>query len=550
MNSLPLGSRLSSSIKSIQPQSNENGETVYYVAFLEPQGIVLVSANDHIEPIIGFFPEAESFSTEKNLLLVTMVNADMKGRAARVQAGVVAASQKRAINQAIPEEQQKALDKWNLLLPIEYSRIAATSSAYVADAVDDMRVAPFIASRWSQNKAGGDNCYNYYTPNNYPSGCVSTAMSQLMRYHQYPLVDVGTPEFTIIINDEAGSISQEVSLQGGDGNGGPYDWGNMPLEPDSETAEAQCQQIGAIISDAGVSVGTTYSSGASSASTQEATIQLRETFKYTNSVFGSNLNTCEGTWQNLDTDRIEKMINTNLDARLPVILSVSGPSGGHALLVDGYGENMDTSYHHLNLGWGGYDDGWYNLPDIDTSSYTFDIARSVVYNIFREGDGEIISGHIIDNSGDPVSGVSVTAQSNGIMYQATTDSNGVYAIQNVPSESDFTITAVKGGIAISPFNRQVSTGLSKNNWDYQYYLEDCSCDWNTVGNVWGVDFTGTPVVSGDLDGSGETTLHDALLGLQLLSGSTTFAPDIYADVDGDARIGQAEVLYILKTLAE
>lgn len=549
LNSSPLDSQLSSSIKRVDQQKNVDGVTLYYVVFLEPKGILLLSADDQIEPVLGFFPEALSYSKEKNPLLVTMVNADMAGRVGKVQAEELSRTQGRTAQKALPAEQQKALDKWNLLIPEDYSRSAATSSV---EAVDDLRIAPFIESRWSQRTAGwnGDYCYNYYTPNNYPSGCVSTAMAQLMRYHQYPVVGVGTPEFPITIDDGTEIISQDVSLRGGDGNGGPYDWGNMPLEPDFETPESQCQQIGSIISDAGVSVETTYREGGSGASTQKATIQLRETFKYTNSVFGSNLNTCQSTWQNLGQERIEKMINTNMDARLPVILSVSGPGGGHALLVDGYGKNMETFYHHLNLGWGGYDDGWYNLPDIDTSSYTFDIASSVVYNVFPEGDGEIISGRIIDTSGVPVTGVTVTADNDGVLYQAITDANGVYAINNVPSESDFIIKAVKDKTTISPLTRQVSTGLSKNNGDDWYYREDCGCDWNSVGNVWGVDFSVNPVVTGDLDSSGETDLRDALLGLHVLSGSNSFIPDINADVNGDGRIGQADVLYILQRLAQ
>ena len=42
-------------------------------------------------------------------------------------------------------------------------------------------VPPLIQSKWSQN-----NGYNYYTPNNYPVGCVAVAMGQIMKFHEYP----------------------------------------------------------------------------------------------------------------------------------------------------------------------------------------------------------------------------------------------------------------------------------------------------------------------------------------------------------------------------
>ncbi len=39
--------------------------------------------------------------------------------------------------------------------------------------------------------------YNYYTPGNYRTGCVATAMAQLMRYHQHPTAPIGVLGFWI-----------------------------------------------------------------------------------------------------------------------------------------------------------------------------------------------------------------------------------------------------------------------------------------------------------------------------------------------------------------
>lgn len=77
-------------------------------------------------------------------------------------------------------------------------------------------------------------------------------------------------------------------------------------------------------------------------------------------------------------------------------------------MVDGYGYNSGLMYHHLNMGWGGLDDAWYQLPNF-TAGYTFNAMTDCVYNIYVSGTGEIISGRITSMAGLPLEGVTVTA---------------------------------------------------------------------------------------------------------------------------------------------
>ena len=66
-----------------------------------------------------------------------------------------------------------------------------------ASAPSDVRVQPLLTTEWGQTTVGGNACFNYYTPdssgyppvtagsvNNYPTGCVATAMAQVMNYNQ------------------------------------------------------------------------------------------------------------------------------------------------------------------------------------------------------------------------------------------------------------------------------------------------------------------------------------------------------------------------------
>ena len=139
---------------------------------------------------------------------------------------------------------------------------------------------------------------------------------------------------------------------------------------------------------------------------------------------------------------------------------------------------MDTdiiqglSITHLNMGWEGNQDAWYNfyaeMPDGYITVY------ETVYNIFISDAAEIISGRVIDAFGNPLVGETVTAQkSTGEIYQAVTNGQGIYAIPNVPSASAYTVSVSNTSYSFN--DRMVNTGTSVDS--------SALC-----GNVWAVDF--------------------------------------------------------------
>jgi len=88
-----------------------------------------------------------------------------------------------------------------------------------------------------------------------------------------------------------------------------------------------------------------------------------------------------GAWPR---DRNE--ILDNIKAGWPVIAAIyeTDPStgdreNGHSVIIDGYDDN-DNRFH-VNLGWGGSGDDWYDLPRIDAGGYHWDAVGPVVYNI-------------------------------------------------------------------------------------------------------------------------------------------------------------------------
>lgn len=466
----PLGTGLGQQIMSVETFSDGDGQTTYYVVYLQPSGFVIVPGDDLVEPIICFATMGRYDPSDDNPL-GALVSRDVPGRIAAVRA-FQAATQEEDLNNketALQQASAKAQSKWS-----DLQRYAETVGTMGVSSISDVRVAPLVQSTWDQTTVdnispeyGGISCYNYYTPPfttpngdpyNYPIGCVATAMAQLMRFHQYPTAGVGTLWFEIEVN----GVTQWQSLRGGNGAGGPYVWSAMVLQPDNGITDPQRQAIGALCFDAGVSIEMSYRSSSSSASLRDVVLRLKDTFNYSNSIYGSYPTIGAG---------LNGMVNPNLDANCPVAFSVRRTGGGHVLICDGYGYNASTLYHHLNMGWSGSYNAWYNLPYID-AYYTYDTVDGCAYNVFTSGSGEIISGRTVDLAGFAISGVSIEATGGGTYY-ATTNDQGIYALVNVPSNTFFTVSASKPPHTF--INRNASTGWSS--------------DWSsTSGNVWGVDF--------------------------------------------------------------
>jgi hypothetical protein len=458
----PLRSRIGDKIGRSETFSDPNGE-LYHVVYLQPNGFVIVAADDAAEPIICICSGSE-FSPGTDNPMGALVSRDMPQRIAQAR------KQERDIEKLPAEKRQPlskiiniAKNKWQQL--DYYDNQPALGGT---PSVSDIRVAPLVQSKWNQDDVCGGLCYNYYTPNNWYCGCVATAMAQLMRYYQYPTTGIGVHSFPITV----GGVSQNASTRGGDGSGGPYNWSLMPLEPSCGMTDSQRQAIGALCYDAGVAAKMDYAADGSGAYMDVAKYALIHTFFYSNAVNGYNGYSEIGP-------QLTTMMNPNLDAGYPVLLGIhdsGSSSGGHAIVADGYGYTSGTLYHHLNMGWGGYEDSWYNLPTIGAGGYSYNVVDTCIYNVFVTGTGEIISGRITEPNGSPIANVNVTATGPCGTYYDVTDSKGIYAFPKVTSGCSLTITPSKQPYTFT--SRNVTAGSS--------------ADWSAdSGNKWQIDFTGT-----------------------------------------------------------
>jgi hypothetical protein len=445
----PLEAQLSGQIAGVQTFVDAAGEPIYFVVDLEPTGYVIVPADDEAEPVIAFVEQGRYDPSPANPM-GALIGRDLPTRVAetRRMAGIPAPPGA----DGRVDFRGKARQRWaqiegglELPAPPDATGNPVLIEPPGSSSVSDVRVAPLIKSRWNQLSAGGDYCYNYYTPNHWPVGCVATAMSQLIRYHQFPAA----------YSEPGGAVHS-------------FNWTNMPLAPGYGITLAQRQEIGYLCFQAAESVHMQYAADGSSALLSDASASLQQSFKYSQSIYGKNF------WSpntNISGSILTQMVNPNLDAGLPTLFAIlnSGASVGHAIVCDGYGYQSDTLYHHLNMGWSGTDDAWYALPNIDGSYSTFDTVYGCAYNIYTVGSGEILSGRTVDTMGRSIEGVQVVT--NPVSMTSTTTGKGIFAFSRLASNRNYTISASKAGWSFVSKSKKTGTSVDGqatcgNVWNY------------------------------------------------------------------------------------
>ncbi len=471
-----------------------------HVVKLAGGGFVITSADDRVDPVIAFSPSGTNLVQDASNPFWALISGDIAAR--ERAAGVTAPTRLRATTAAVTDNDSPTLSqtRWaELLAKAAAAKTSGTvlrgtkSTRLAASTVSDIRVFPFVQSSWNQrthnNYQNGLPCYNRYTPNEYPCGCVATAGGQLMRYWQWPTNSVTPLTKTCAIN----GLSASRTMQGGF-----YNWASMPLVPGNGATEAQCQAIGKLTYDIGVAVQMNWGPNGSGANTFALVPRLTSTFGYANSaaaVYQSGV-------YPYSLAELKKVVIPNCDVRAPMVMSISYVQNnikyGHAVIVDGYGYSGTDFFMHVNYGWGGINDAWYLPPNI----VEFDTIDGFVFNVFPEATGSILSGRVLDAGGAPIANASVHLQRGSETVESkTSDANGVYAF--IAPAGNYVVTAdvLEGGVAVVTaaigFQLSATTGtslLDNGNW----FTDSAASIGNSYGNdivISGVAAVPAPVFS-------------------------------------------------------
>lgn len=245
--------------------------------------------------------------------------------------------------------------------PYAPANIKATSSA-----------TNFIKTSWNQMAPYNSLCPKIDgTP--VPTGCVATAMAQIMYYFKYPESGKGTGSYIVTDAQEA-STAYTLDINS------TYAWSKMkeryirPVDIDNAVAT--------LMRDAGAASKMQYSSDGSGTNDIYAAKGFCENFRYDSLAVKrySRYFYTDQEWMDI--------VSTELAAEKPILYCGQDPqNGGHAFVFDGIDEQ---GLVHVNWGWSGIGNGWYDINILKPTAYGggglnngegYKSSQSMIFNI-------------------------------------------------------------------------------------------------------------------------------------------------------------------------
>lgn len=224
------------------------------------------------------------------------------------------------------------------------------------------KVEALVPCKWGQSEP-----YNWYTPTyisqgktlHYPTGCLATAMSQLMYFYKSPTRGTGGSAYYVdgktlpVIVD----FSQTI-----------YNWDKMLPSYLEYYDEDQASAVATLMYHCGASVEMTYDQSGSGAYSYMGCSSLRKKFGYGASYFYLRQFVNQQEWM--------KMIYTSLSNGRPIIYGgIDDKNGGHAFILDGYDQDGLVS---VNWGWSGDGDGYFDIALLNVGKYSFKNGQEMI----------------------------------------------------------------------------------------------------------------------------------------------------------------------------
>lgn len=216
-----------------------------------------------------------------------------------------------------------------------------------ASAASTSAVAPLLGNiEWDQTSPYNNMCPKYDSVHVAATGCVATAMAQVMAYYKYPKqLKADIPGYVNRWNGipmEIPTITQEEGI---------YDWDNMLPKYNKEANATQQQKdaVAKLMYHCGAAVRMSYGpeSGAAVSSSKLA--------KY----FGYDADLMMDLSRSSFTlDKWMQIIDAELAAGRPVLYGGLSSENGHQFICDGKDEN---GLYHINWGWSGNQNAYFDL---------------------------------------------------------------------------------------------------------------------------------------------------------------------------------------------
>jgi len=349
---------------------SHEGEALLYNVRVEPSGFMLLAYDDDFSPVL-MYSDTSSFDagqiSDPNSVaawIIPETHAVLQGirhRAAEMDPAAV----------ALAKAQAPSTRAWAHFdrSPRDFAPLPMASKADgPADVEKLFKAGNLLASEWGQgDPTRSPYTYNFYTPARSGStacshaltGCVATALAQILRFHGWPDSGVGSHSYSL------GGTTLSANFAH------PYNWSSMPDALSHTSTPTQVDAVAKLMSDLGIAVEMNYGCGESGANPRNLAI-LPTYFKYRNTI--QIVDRAHSSTAGAFFD----VIRREIDAGRPIFMAVYNTSGGgHAVVADGY-QLGSTNMAHINLGWQHGFNLYYDISNNWTTSSMTWIASSQI----------------------------------------------------------------------------------------------------------------------------------------------------------------------------
>ena len=275
-----------------------------------------------------------------------------------------------------------SMQDWMAEMNREIAFIQSHKDAVVHQPIKRMTpVEPLMTTLWDQDWPYNNLCPTYTagdTALRAVTGCVATAMTQIMNYHQWPLQGTGSHTYNCNVNDtDPTTLSADFSQSF-------YEWDKMLDYYDENSSEESCYAVAKLMSDAGISINMGY--GSSSGAQETAVLSaLTNYFGYSDRHYLLQRDL-------FSADEWDQLLFEELSAGRPILYCgyaiAQGQMSGHAFVFDGFD---DRGYFHVNWGWGGAGDGYFMASVLaPQSGYNFKYGQDGIFGVVPAHDAALV----------------------------------------------------------------------------------------------------------------------------------------------------------------
>ena len=276
----------------------------------------------------------------------------------------------------LPPALQELLDDYTR--QIEQIQTGKAKAAPVVKPANRKNVPEMMKSKWNQGSPYNNTC-PLDAGKHSVTGCVATAMAQILYYHREKNVTETQADMPSYSTWTKGLSVKGIAA------GAPIDWENMKDTYNGSETDKQKLAVANLMLYCGVGASMDYTNSSSGAQSWDAYNALRNYFGYTSAKWYD--------YQNVTSnEQWDEIVYNEMAAGRPVYLSGSNETVGHAFVGDGY----DGMRYHINWGWSGQSDGYYYLTNltpgdgqgIGGSPSGYNGYKQIITNLEPENYGE------------------------------------------------------------------------------------------------------------------------------------------------------------------